>query len=893
MTVLDATLNHGIRAALRKCSHVCNIDDEQQTTRVLPVSLRLKSSGNKGFALRLSWLRRLFLLLFVVQFAYADGGPAFDLDGPRIEVKVTRDGKTLPIGEVASLAPGDRLWVHPDLPLHASVHYVLVVAFLRGSTNPPPDSWFTKAETWNKKVSEEGVFVTIPPSAQQVLLFLAPETGGDFTTLRNAVRGRPGAFVRAAQDLHQASLDRARLDTYLAAVKTADAYDPKVVELDAKLLARSLNIKVDKECFDKPTEQQAPCLVQNPDQLILDNGRSQTVVQGMTSGPAGDMFSQMAYTAPAGGGYYSVYLGTVMDLARILDSFHTAQYQYLPALAIAKKDTLVLKLNNPPSFHKPQSVLVVGLPAVEDAQLPTLHPVDANQSLCVQKTPLVLPVEGAPYAFATSYAHDFALRVQNKDGQNVELPVSADPVLGGFVVDTKALEANHGMTDLIGILHGYWGFQSFEGPHFHLVSTHPQQWTLAPADQHALILGRKDTIHLNSAEAGCVDDVTVRDADGGKITASWKLVKQNEIQVDVALEDAKEGTLTLLVKQAGSEKPDHMPMHAYKEAGHLDSFTLYSGDHQGVLKGTRLDEVASMSVNDISFKPATTLTHSGKQDSLELEVPDAASSNFHANEKLVAKVTLKDGRVLDLDTSVKAPRPKVTLMKKTIRPSAIDSVVQLDSQSELPKDGKLTFIVRAESPATFSRDETIEIGSDDSSFQTVLSIGGGGIVLQDDKIALVTLDPTRDFGGSTFGPLRFRPVSGSGVDGDWQALATLVRVPQLKELKCSKDAAACTLMGTDLFLLEQVGADAQFAKSVTVPEGFDDITLNVPRPDGTLYLRLRDNPAVVNTAVLPVELGPPPVTASGQPEQPKVNQPAAPATVRPVVPAPEVLQKLK
>ena len=74
------------------------------------------------------------------------------------------------------------------------------------------------------------ILLTVPDGAQQVLLFLAPETGGDFSTLRNAVKGRPGAFVRAAQDLHEASLDRARLDTYLGGVKTVDSADPKVIE---------------------------------------------------------------------------------------------------------------------------------------------------------------------------------------------------------------------------------------------------------------------------------------------------------------------------------------------------------------------------------------------------------------------------------------------------------------------------------------------------------------------------------------------------------------------------------------------------------------------------------------------------------------------------------------
>lgn len=47
---------------------------------------------------------------------------AFDLVGPKVEVRVERQGKTLPIAEVPSLQAGDRLWVHPDLPdIHVSL----------------------------------------------------------------------------------------------------------------------------------------------------------------------------------------------------------------------------------------------------------------------------------------------------------------------------------------------------------------------------------------------------------------------------------------------------------------------------------------------------------------------------------------------------------------------------------------------------------------------------------------------------------------------------------------------------------------------------------------------------------------------------------------------------
>jgi hypothetical protein len=217
-------------------------------------------------------LRCLLLVLpvFFTSLVSADTA-AFDLSGPELAVKVSRSGKTLPLGKVPNLQPHDRIWIHVEAPPAGdSVHYLLVAAFLRGSTNPPPENWFTKVETWKKQFREEGVVVTVPDGAEQALIFLAPETGGDFGTLRAAVRGKPGAFVRASQDLNQASLDRSRLDKYLNDVKDTSAAGNGLRERSV-LLARSLNIKLDNDCFQKPREQQESCLTQNTDQLVLDD----------------------------------------------------------------------------------------------------------------------------------------------------------------------------------------------------------------------------------------------------------------------------------------------------------------------------------------------------------------------------------------------------------------------------------------------------------------------------------------------------------------------------------------------------------------------------------------------------------------------------------------------
>ena len=71
--------------------------------------------------------------------AHADPAAPFDLVGPTLDVKVTRGSQTLPISEVPNLATGDHLAIEADFPATQSAHYLLVAAFLRGATNPPPN----------------------------------------------------------------------------------------------------------------------------------------------------------------------------------------------------------------------------------------------------------------------------------------------------------------------------------------------------------------------------------------------------------------------------------------------------------------------------------------------------------------------------------------------------------------------------------------------------------------------------------------------------------------------------------------------------------------------------------------------------------------------------------
>jgi len=795
----------------------------------------------------------LMITLMAPLFARADTA-AFDLVGPDLRVTVTHDGVTLPISEVPNLTVGDRLTIKAIPQPSQSIHYLLVAAFLRGATDPPPTKWFYRAETWTK-AGRGGLNVSVPLGAQQVMVFLAPQTGGDFRAIVDAVRGRPGAFVRASQDLNQAALDRARLDAFLAAVRQGVVTDPERLKRITPLLARSLTIKLNSDCLEKMAELQAACLTQGQDALVLNDGHSTSLVQTLTSGNLTDLTMQLSATPQARFGYYSPYIGAVTDIAHILDSFRTAHYQYIPALAAVRDDKLALQLNSPPSFHDPMSVLVAALPAVGPPQPPPLEPVDPKAAFCATREDLILPVEGAPLIYATQYAHDMVLRA-TAPGLAIDLPVRPDAEKGGLVVDTEALGSRRISEDLTGVIHGVWGFQAFDGPSFRLQvpkSEHP--WRLAAADAQAVVVGREDSIHLEGGAAQCVSGVSWRQAGSSAHSAAWQAVAPNKLVATLPLESAHSGEIELQIQQFGAHSDAAVPLRAFAPTGGLDSFILHAGDLAGELKGARLDEVSKLSIGALVFTPGPLNSHSGK-DELRLEtsnVEDAAA--LKEGQEVSAKVTFADGRVLSLKTHVAPPRPRVALIDKSVELNSPSGqiAIQLTDSSEIPRSSRLTFSVRALPPTHLTGNETLEVATTDGAASTTLSLSKG-LTIADGGVALASLDMDKTFNASTFGALQFRLVTKGGVS-DWRPLATLVRLPALRSLSCPPGAGqSCQLSGANLFLIDSVSSDQGFDQAVKVPAGFPGQTLSIPRPTSSrLYLKLHDDPTVINQASVPLD----------------------------------------
>jgi hypothetical protein len=607
--------------------------------------------------------------------------------------------------------------------------------------------------------------------------------------------------------------------------------------------------------------------------MVLDDANAQSLVTQLANGTTGDLMNQLSYSTMGGGGLYSPYVGAIVDTAKILSSLHTAHFQYIPALALPSKDTLNLRLNVPPSFRDPKSVVVVALPPIGPSKAPPLHPSNAADTLCAQKPGLVFSAEGGPLVFGTELAHDLRLHIDTSSGP-VDVPVTADAAKGALVPSDAMPSLPPG--DLTAELQGKWGFDDWQGPSFHLLSAGPGKWVVAADDQSALIVGREDTLHIQGDSTLCVDRVDLAAAQPVKLT--WKSAKPDTLEVAMPMKNAKPGSITVEIHQFGVDKPDTLTLNAYAEAASLDRLTLSIGEHSATLKGTRLDEVAKATFSGITWTPDK-LARVQDFDQLTLNT-DSATTALESGSHESAKVWLLDGRAINVPMTVEPPRPQITLLSKGTQDdgSGTSSPVHLGSADDLPLAGKLVFFLKSVVPQKFPRNEDIEVAAADGSFHTVLSLSDGSLMLEDARTALGVVEPLARFGNSAFGPVRARALSADGVPGDWMPLGTLVRVPGFRELRCPHGTTRpCTLTGSNLFLVNSVAATQDFANSTEIPPDFTGSQLTVPHPtNGTLYLKLRDDPETVQTLTLPVI----PIVLAGI----NAAQAAAAQTLQPVAP---------
>ncbi|HUD94548.1 MAG TPA: hypothetical protein VMR39_23485, partial [Sphingobium sp.] len=647
----------------------------------LPIKRMPRRAARWGLAMLLASLAPASLCA-------ADPAP-FELTGPALRIMVMRGTQSLPIAQVPSLSEGDKLSIEADLPADQGARFILVSAFLRGATNPPPKDWISFAETWKKKDKDKALTMTVPKGARQMVIFLVPDTGGAEGTLLDAVRGKPGEFVRATQDLNQASLDRSRLDAFMAAIRAQENTHPEFLRGVAPALARSLSMKLNEECLSKVVELQAACLLDNRESLVLADVHSSSMAETLTGAPT-DLALQLSATREAGYGYYSAYIAVVRDVAKIFGAFSNPEFDYLPTLSVRKDSGIGLLLNAAPSFQKPKSVMVVAMPAIEGDSPPRLRNA-AEGPICAAGGGTVLPVEGAPLIYSTAYARDVKLVLKSAGGGTVELPVTARADRGGYVLPGSAdLPAGFKGT-VQGHLYGLWGFDRFEGPDFALQLPDDSGWKVE-GETPALVVGRDNGVVLKGGAPACVEGVTIRQSDGQTQSIGWKIQGQDGLVLTLPLAERKPGTLDIAVKYRGVAQPSMVSLRSYAQASRLDGLLLHAGDRGALLSGQRLDQVESVEVAGLTLRPDG-LMRDGSVDRLRLVMQGDGVAPQQGSD-ISARVKLRDGRIVTLAATVAASRPQVDLLSKDVTPGAQPAngkALALQGDELLPDNGRLVF----------------------------------------------------------------------------------------------------------------------------------------------------------------------------------------------------------
>jgi hypothetical protein len=781
----------------------------------------------------------------------------FDLPGPKIDVFVTRGNTTLPIAQVPELQAHDKLRVKADLPATQSNHLLVIVAFLRGTTNEPPDDWFTKIETW-KQPFPEGTVIEVPDGAQRAMLFVAPETGGDFATLRSAVKGSPGLFIRASMSLNKASFEQQRIERYLAGMRAVTSDDEKVIQARSTKLASALALKPHAACFKQPVEDQVDCLTQASTPLLLDDGHGPTISDAISTGASGDFFNE---AGQADNAVYSAYVGTLIDLIHLVGMLHTAHYRYIPAISFPQGPTLNLKLNAAPSFYNPKSVIVIALPAIQEMRRPPLVMANPAQVFCLANPAMMLPLRGDPLMYSTAFAHELTIDFGPSAAQ-ASIPLTPDAFDGGLMradtnprqtlqaaASSEAQKSSPPSRFPQGKIRGYWGFEAFEGPTLAFQQSEGDTWKLTGAD--ALIAGKNGQLTLQGGDTACLSQARLVSPAGENLPVTFApaTTGTNTMNLEVPLLGKQPGAYSLMLKIFGDSSERKFSLNAFSADIHLDKLLISMSGETAVVSGKGVDNVLSAKIGEQIFLPATPGDDNG---SLELiasrkDVSATASS---------AVVTLKDGRVIHVPVASEDSAATLRLLSlhSTIVPPPGELEVTLNSPQHIPLHSTLHFVVQSTGP--FTRSQTIEVATADGALHTSLSLNSDSLILQDEHTAVGTVNLDKAFGESAFGELRLRAIPGDGTFGNWVTLGKLVRRPQITAVRCTdRETPTCMIEGRDLFLALAFSTSESFESEVPVPSGFDETTFAIPlRPSEhgtTLYVRLRDDPEAVAMIQVP------------------------------------------
>ena len=272
--------------------------------------------------------------------------------------------------------------------------------------------------------------------------------------------------------------------------------------------------------------------MQGQDTLILNDGHSVSIVEALTtrtrerSGDGGQRHAagELRLLQPLPRDAAAI-------LGRLFDSFRVANYQYIPALATAVGQAAHVDAQHAAVVSKSEigagrgaAGRRAGAASAAARRQSEGHLLRAQKFARAARRRRAIGVLDRVCARHRSCASP-ARTAKRSTCRRRRMPRKAASSSTPRRSQTASLEDR-----FEGSLHGYWGFEKFDGPGFQLVNTHSQAWTPSSTDDGSLIVGRANTIHLQAGSVACIDRIMVKDPAGKELRVEWSPVKANEVR---------------------------------------------------------------------------------------------------------------------------------------------------------------------------------------------------------------------------------------------------------------------------------------------------------------------------------------------------------------------------
>jgi hypothetical protein len=504
-------------------------------------------------------LRRVLVCALAASLVLAAAKPSsktsnphrFSILGASVEIRIVRDGTTLPATLVPSLRKGDTI----ELSFPRGVQYSrsprwhLIVADMyrnyleHAPTFPIPDADLSRAKpgaVW--RVTDNGKATP--------LVFLVPEDGSrhgrGIPDARAAIEDltNRALLARTAELSAGAQAKASTMDEFLRSL--AQIQPGELPDGRARVAAATQSLfgydLADAACF-------APDAAQSTQYACT----AQAALQGYDSEAHPNAVAAVGAQLSVNTATYGMLIGALYQL--LARRRVAAHYLFIPGALKPGHANTDVYVDQPLSYDataaKPSSIVYFNVtPASPPKSVPS-YGAPPSLAVCVDSSTLAIdvPFTGLPVYFRS---HEIAVHAA---GGSFSLPASYDPLLGYRATLSAAQLA---------MLHdggearvtSTWGFSRFTSPAVHLIEPRAATWTLDPENAPVVSGERNAELAFTDGGAGmgsCVASVDVTDAVGRALPVSSIARAADRVSVTLDARDAIGPQGSAIVRE--SEQP--------------------------------------------------------------------------------------------------------------------------------------------------------------------------------------------------------------------------------------------------------------------------------------------------------------------------------------------------